>query len=621
MKKKNIFALSILIIVTISIGLYRCGKKELSDPLHILEKYCAALGGLEKLKAQQSFYYEAEFNLDNLKGTMKHWYQAPNLSRQELDLKVFKSISGDNGQVTWSIDQNRKLLVHKDEETIKRRKVQQLLQNYEFMNPQSQHFTLTFAGLQKIRNSDCYVVKISNTINSDLSIRYINTKTFLMEKSVDTRPTEEIRQVYSDYREVKGIKHPFHREVTRLPVNQTFSLHITKYESGIPIDASLFQLPRQDVRDFRFLTLYRAENIPFRYVENHILLTVNIKGKESLWILDSGAGSSVIDLGFARTLGLNPEGKVKGEGIGKTVDISFVTVPSITLPGLVMEKQTIAAADFITTFCLKAFGMDIKGILGYDFMSRFVIKVDYANEKISFYHPDKFQYNGKGKILEAPLIDRNFTVPMTVDGKYTGNWRVDLGSGGIDFHYPYAKEKGFPDRKGIDGMSYGAGGGIKTRAIRFKKLEFAGFTLSDPLIGFPLREGEGAFMDKTLLGNVGNAVFRHFVIYLDYKNQQLIVEKGKHFDYRFPENRSGLQLMAADRGEIEVVWVSPGTPAHQAGFKKGDIIKTVNHTDAASVGVIATRNLFKGKIGTRYDVTVLRNGKHLHMQLELRDLY
>jgi hypothetical protein len=273
--------------------------------------------------------------------------------------------------------------------------------------------------------------------------------------------------------------------------------------------------------------------------------------------------------------------------------------------------------------------MDIKGILEYDFMSRFVIKIDYANERISLYHPDKFQYKGEGTILQAPLKDRNFTVPMTVDGKYSGFWRVDLGAGGIDFHYPYAREKGFFYRKGIDGISYGAGGENKTRTLRFKQLEFAGFTLPHPLISFPLQESQGAFMDKALLGNIGNAVFRHFVIYLDYKNQQLMVEKGKHFGHRFPEDRSGVQVMVSDQGEIEVVWVALGTPGDKAGFKKGDIIKTINGTDAdidvdaldGIPAVLTVRKLFKEKIGTHYKITVSRNGKHLDMQMELRDLY
>lgn len=620
--KKTTVPWFIVLIMIIATGFYCSGKKELTDPLEILAKHYEAAGGLEKLNAQKSYYLEADFILGELKGTMKEWHLAPDLSRQELDLTVFKAISGDNGQVAWSVDQNGKVLVQKDEDSLKRRKVQELLKNRAFMDPQSKHFTLTFEGIQKVAEADCYVVKIANNINSDLSTRYINTKTLLLDKSVDTRPAEEIHQLFSDYRDVNGIKRTFHAEVTRLPVDQTFSLLITKYESDIPIDASLFQPPTQDVRDFRFLTNNRAEDIPFRFLEKHILLTVKINGSESLWILDSGAGRTVIDMAFAGTLGLKPEGKIKGQGIGKTLDIFFVTVPAITLPGLVVEEQKIAAADFVTPFSQRAFGMDIKGILGYDFMSRFVIKVDYANEKISFFDPDKFQYNGQGKILQAPLRERNFTVPMTVDGEYSGTWRVDLGAGGIDFHYPYAREKGFLDRKGIDGISYGAGGESQGRVIRFKQLEFAGFTLSDPRISFPLQEGQGAFMDKGLLGNVGNTLLRHFVIYLDYKNQQLIVEKGKNFGFRFPEDRSGVQVMASDTGEIEVVWVSPGTPGEQAGFQKGDIIKTINGKGVESFGgVIAIRDLFKQKIGTGYKITVSRNGAPMDLQLELQDLY
>jgi C-terminal processing protease CtpA/Prc len=74
-----------------------------------------------------------------------------------------------------------------------------------------------------------------------------------------------------------------------------------------------------------------------------------------------------------------------------------------------------------------------------------------------------------------------------------------------------------------------------------------------------------------------------------------------------------------------VVWVALGTPGDKAGFKKGDIIKTINGTDVDALDgihtVLTVRKLFKEKIGTHYKVTVSRNGKHLDMQMELRDLY
>jgi hypothetical protein len=40
------------------------------------------------------------------------------------------------------------------------------------MNPQSDHFTLTFEGIRKVGKAGCYVVKIANNINSDLSISW-----------------------------------------------------------------------------------------------------------------------------------------------------------------------------------------------------------------------------------------------------------------------------------------------------------------------------------------------------------------------------------------------------------------------------------------------------------------
>ena len=73
-------------------------------------------------------------------------------------------------------------------------------------------------------------------------------------------------------------------------------------------------------------------------------------------------------------------------------------------------------------------------------------------------------------------------------------------------------------------------------------------------------------------GNIGNNILKHFVLYLDYKHQRVIFEKGKDFDREFPEGKSGLGLVAADNGNIEVFYISPGAPAETAGFRKGDVV-------------------------------------------------
>jgi len=124
------------------------------------------------------------------------------------------------------------------------------------------------------------------------------------------------------------------------------------------------------------------------------------------------------------------------------------------------------------------------------------------------------------------------------------------------------------------------------------------------------------------VGNVGNSFLRHFVLYLDYKNQRVIVEKGDNYDYKFPRHKSGLQLWYTDNNDIEVLFAAPNTPADEAGFKKGDIIKTINGIDVDYFdGIISIRKLLKEKAGITYTFEVLRNKEFIEMQLTLRELF
>ncbi|MFC1800035.1 hypothetical protein ACFL2Z_03885, partial [Candidatus Eisenbacteria bacterium] len=67
-------------------------------------------------------------------------------------------------------------------------------------------------------------------------------------------------------------------------------------------------------------------------------------------------------------------------------------------------------------------GIDVPGILGYDFLSRFVTKVDYANELVSFYDPDSFTYTGNGQELDVHIKDSVFETSATLDGEHSGTW-------------------------------------------------------------------------------------------------------------------------------------------------------------------------------------------------------
>ena len=225
-------------------------------------------------------------------------------------------------------------------------------------------------------------------------------------------------------------------------------------------------------------------------------------------------------------------------------------------------------------------------------------------------------------MLDAPLRGNIFAVAATVDGEYGGAWTLDLGAGGVSFHYPFAEKNGLLDRDGIEGIGFGAGGRIPWRLSEYETIEFGGHVVEDPRIGTPTGEVIGAFGGVETTGNLGNRLFRHFVLYLDYERQRVIVEEGDDFGREFPTDGSGLQVWRSDGDEVEVLFVSPGTPADEAGFEDGDVIESVNGIGVEHLdGLVAIRALMREESGTKYVFGIRRDGEPKELKLKLRDLF
>ena len=70
------------------------------DPYVILDCHVAALGGWERLKAIRSRHAKGLLTIEGagLSGTVEDWESHPAKKRQEIDLQIFRQVSGDNGE-------------------------------------------------------------------------------------------------------------------------------------------------------------------------------------------------------------------------------------------------------------------------------------------------------------------------------------------------------------------------------------------------------------------------------------------------------------------------------------------------------------------------------------------
>jgi hypothetical protein len=211
---KNLLWKTIILIGAIFVllpGTPPWSQNNLTDPYEIYDRYFKAIGGLEKVKADTSRHIMAEISAYGLQGTVEIWSRTPIYERQVIDLKVFRETSGDNGRFRWSADVNGKVQIHKDEDLLKRREIQKLAAAFDYLNRNSTNFKLTFAGIEKVGDIDCYVITMTNTINSDSARTYFNVADFLVVKEIGYTPDKESHTLSTDYREVNGIRRAFHQ--------------------------------------------------------------------------------------------------------------------------------------------------------------------------------------------------------------------------------------------------------------------------------------------------------------------------------------------------------------------------------------------------------------------------
>lgn len=613
---RTVFALLFLLCALPALG---SGEIiNLSDPYQIMQRHYEAVGGLERLKSVNNSHSEGRAHYDGLQGTFKHWENRPLQYRTEEDYSIISQIEGDSGDFAWFYDTNGQQLIVRDEETLKRRQISVLLDRYDHLDRKSPNFSMTFAGISPVKDRPCYEVVLSNTINSDRGHFFFDTQTMFMVRSLYRQPDMEIESFYDDFKSVDGIIMPFHQHNTFHPWEKTEETWTTSYTSNQAVDEKLF-LPPQKEKGYHFRDGDTSAAIPFEFIENLLYLPVTIGGDTQYWVLDSGASMSVIDQDYAEKLGLDVQGSIRGYGFGELFDLSFVKVPEYRVGSIQFASQKLYVSKGLAA---KSYEPAMVGILGYDFLSRFVVELDYDLQQVTFHAPDSFVYKGSGATVDAPLKYRTFTLPVTVDGAFKSLWSFDLGSYHSSIHYSFAEKNGLLTRKGVEIVSQGLSGLSCEVNIQFGCLQIDRFQLNLPLISIPVEKGVGATALGEVGGNLGNSTLRHFHLFLNYPEQKIILEEGQSFNVAFPRDKSGLIIGRAANNRPMISYISSNSPATKAGLVAGDIIvELAGQAVVPDQPIVPLRDILRGPAGSSVDMQVQREEQLLGTTLILEDLY
>ena len=296
------------------------------------------------------------------------------------------------------------------------------------------------------------------------------------------------------------------------------------------------------------------------------------------FILDTGSGGISLDSSTCRELNLRViPSDTSVSGIAGTKKVSFVFDQEFQTGKLITDKVDFYVNDYHLLSAL--YGEKIDGIIGYSFLSRYILDINFDSGYIKIYTPGTFTYQRGGTMLR-PLFGRLAAQPIFLrdNVKTVANFYLDTGAGlCLLLTDQFIKEKNMimPRRKPVLTQAEGLGGKKNMLLTVIKTLRLGPYKFKN--VPTYLYNDEANITSYPFTGGlIGNDLMRRFNITLNYPRKEIYIIPNSHFDDKFDYAYTGMSLYYIN-DKIYADDIISGSPADKAGIKNGDEIICVSN--------------------------------------------
>lgn len=420
---------------------------------------------------------------------------------------------------------------------------------------------------------------------------------------------------------------------------------------------------------FKLIKGEEKETLKFRFINNLIIIPVEVNGVELSFVLDTGVNKPILfNITSSDSLEINnvEDIYIRGLGEGDAIKAYKSRGNRFKLKRNIYNnnQDLYVVIDEDINFSHRL-GFPVHGIIGYDLFKDFIVEINYVKKILKFYNPQKYNYKTCRKCTSFPLdfvLNKPY-IDVTVDMEYSDNIPVKLliDSGSSDALWLFTdpeKNIKLPSKYFEDFLGRGLSGSIYGERSRVERLHIGNFVLKQAKVAFPDSTSVKYIRNiKERNGSLGAEILKRFNVIIDYKNKKISLKKNRYFKEPFKYNMSGIELqhngirfvkelesnihglvkddddpyggvkiLLNERYKIslhpafEIAEIRKDSPAALAGLQKGDVIISINGKPTHRHSLQEVAEMLNEEEGKRIRMLITRNEISLKFFFKLKSI-